>query len=98
LTTSCQKSHSLKVPSNVIDNGKGGTWAGAIEQLEKLHFVPLYVRTDGDTGPGLEALRRKGALPWPNPTTSEDFVETLSVRTKGSGDSYNIEQLSLLET
>jgi predicted Rossmann fold nucleotide-binding protein DprA/Smf involved in DNA uptake len=80
------------------DNGKGGTWAGAIEQLEKLHFVPLYIRTDGDTGPGLEALLRKGALPWPNPTTSEDFIETLSVRTRGSGDSSNIEQLSLLET
>src|SRR4029079_4030992 len=26
------------------DHGKGGTWAGAIEQLEKLHFVPMYVR------------------------------------------------------
>jgi predicted Rossmann fold nucleotide-binding protein DprA/Smf involved in DNA uptake len=80
------------------DHGKGGTWAGAVEQLEKLHFVPLYVRTDGDTGPGLEALRRKGALPWPNPTNPEDFVETLTVRTSGSGDSSNSEQLSLLET
>jgi DNA processing protein len=80
------------------DHGKGGTWAGAIEQLEKLHFVPLYVRTEGDTGPGLEALRLKGALPWPNPTNPEDFVETLTVRTIGSGDSSKSEQLSLLET
>ncbi len=80
------------------DQGKGGTWAGAIEQVEKLHFVPLYVRTDGDVGPGLEALRRKGALPWPNPKTPEDFIETLTVRTSGSGESSKSEQLSLLET
>jgi predicted Rossmann fold nucleotide-binding protein DprA/Smf involved in DNA uptake len=78
------------------DHGKGGTWAGAVEQLEKLHFVTLYIRTDGDTGPGLEALRRKGALPWPNPTNPEAFVETLSAQTNGSGDSSNSEQLSLL--
>src|SRR5260370_3099961 len=28
------------------DYEKGGTWAGAVEQLEKLHLVPMYVRTD----------------------------------------------------
>ena len=52
------------------DYEKGGTWAGAVEQLEKLRLVPVYVRSNGETGKGLEALRRKGALPWPNPETS----------------------------
>ena len=60
------------------DYEKGGTWAGAIEQLEKLRFVPVYVRSNGETGKGLEALRRKGALPWPNPGTPEEFVKALS--------------------
>lgn len=53
------------------DLNKGGTWAGAIEQLDKLRFVPVYVRSTGESSPGLEALRNKGALPWPNPQNAE---------------------------
>jgi predicted Rossmann fold nucleotide-binding protein DprA/Smf involved in DNA uptake len=61
------------------DFNKGGTWAGATEQLEKLQLVTVYVRSNGETGTGLEALRRKGALPWPNPETPEDLAEALAV-------------------
>jgi len=61
------------------DYGKGGTWAGAIEQLEKLQFVPVYVRSTGKIGKGLEALQRKGALTWPNPATPEEFAQVLDV-------------------
>src|SRR2546426_2757105 len=61
------------------DYENGGTWAGAVEQLGKLRFVPVYVRSGEDTGKGLEELRRMGALPWPNPTTTEAFAEILSV-------------------
>ena len=49
------------------DIDKGGTWAGATEQLRKLHFVPLYVRSLGQRSQGLDALAAEGALPWPNP-------------------------------
>jgi predicted Rossmann fold nucleotide-binding protein DprA/Smf involved in DNA uptake len=80
------------------DYEKGGTWAGAVEQLEKLHLVPVYVRTDGDTGPGLEALRRKGALLWPNPTTPETLVEALTAEMSTASDSSKNKQLSFLET
>lgn len=59
------------------DHGKGGTWTGATEQLDKLKFVPVFVRTDDRTGKGLEALRRRGALPWPNPTTPQALEESL---------------------
>jgi len=48
------------------DLNKGGTWAGAVEQLDKLKFVPVFVRTTGVSSAGLDALRRKGALPWPD--------------------------------
>ena len=61
------------------DYEKGGTWAGAVEQLEKLRLVPVYVRSNGETGKGLEALRRKGALPWPAPGTPEALAEVLAV-------------------
>jgi len=53
------------------DMNKGGTWAGATEQLDKLKFVPVYVRSTGETSVGLNALRSKGALPWPNPQDVE---------------------------
>jgi DNA processing protein len=49
------------------DLNKGGTWAGASEQLDKLKFVQVYVRSTGESSPGLDALRKKGAIPWPNP-------------------------------
>lgn len=49
------------------DLNKGGTWAGATEQLDKLRFVPVYVRSTGDIPDGLSALTKKGAIPWPNP-------------------------------
>jgi predicted Rossmann fold nucleotide-binding protein DprA/Smf involved in DNA uptake len=60
------------------DHEKGGTWAGAIEQLEKLRLVPVYVRSNGQSGKGLEALKQKGALPWPDPETPEALKEALA--------------------
>ncbi len=62
------------------DLEKGGTWAGAVEQLEKLRLVPVYVRTNGENGNGLEALRKKGALPWPEPISPDAFVEALAIK------------------
>jgi predicted Rossmann fold nucleotide-binding protein DprA/Smf involved in DNA uptake len=38
------------------DFEKGGTWAGAIEQLEKLRFVPVFVRNGANAGKGNSAL------------------------------------------
>lgn len=49
---------------------KGGTWAGAVEQLDKLRFVPVYVNPKGQLrgqpSAGLDALREKGAISWPD--------------------------------
>ncbi len=55
------------------DINKGGTWAGATEQLEKLRLVPIYVRSTGEPSEGLEALKAKGAMPWPNPADANDL-------------------------
>ena len=75
------------------DFEKGGTWAGAVEQLEKLRLVPIYVRSNGEMGKGLEALHRKGALPWPNPDSAEAFEAALAVQVPG--ELSNQEKLSL---
>jgi DNA processing protein len=77
------------------DYEKGGTWAGAVEQLDKLRFVPVYVRSNGETEKGLEALRRKGALRWPDSMTSEILTETLAT-TPPSADTQIAAQRSLL--
>ena len=59
------------------DYGKGGTWAGASEQLERMEGVPVYVRANGDVGKGLAALQGRGAMPWPNPETPEELEAIL---------------------
>ena len=46
---------------------KGGTWAGAVEQLDRHRFVSVYVRATGETGKGLDGLLDHGAKPWPGP-------------------------------
>lgn len=60
------------------DVNKGGTWTGAVEQLDKLYFVPVYVRSTGPSSPGLDALRTRGARPWPNPESPAELETTFS--------------------
>jgi predicted Rossmann fold nucleotide-binding protein DprA/Smf involved in DNA uptake len=55
--------------------GRGGTWAGALEQLERHSSVPVYVRTTGPVSEALEALRGRGALPWPENLDGNAAVE-----------------------
>ncbi|MEY2407897.1 MAG: hypothetical protein QOF48_567 [Verrucomicrobiota bacterium] len=55
------------------DFEKGGTWAGAIEQLERLHFVPVFVRNGDNPGKGNAALLRRGGKPWPNPQSGNEL-------------------------
>ncbi len=64
------------------DLGKGGTWAGAIEQLDKLRFTRVYVRQDGYMSAGLDALLRKGAIPWPEPRDRDAFVRIFQAEAK----------------
>lgn len=61
------------------DLKKGGTWAGAVEQLDKLRLAPVYVRSTGESQVGLEALKVKGALPWPNPQDKDEFEALFEV-------------------
>lgn len=61
------------------DLNKGGTWAGAVEQLDKLKFVPVFIRSTGESSAGLDGLRKKGALPWPNPQDVDSFGDVFNV-------------------
>ncbi|HEU5412595.1 MAG TPA: DNA-processing protein DprA [Candidatus Angelobacter sp.] len=59
------------------DYEKGGTWAGATEQLQRLKLVPVYVRSNGEMGRGLEELVKMGAQAWPDPSDTDEFLATL---------------------
>jgi predicted Rossmann fold nucleotide-binding protein DprA/Smf involved in DNA uptake len=63
------------------DDRKGVTWPGAVEQLTRLKLVPVFVRSRGDTGKGLQELQGMGALPWPNPTNASELVRILTPET-----------------
>lgn len=60
--------YALVISSSV---GKGGTWAGATEALEKIKDVPIFVRMQGTVPEGNRQLLKKGAklfpeVPWNN--------------------------------
>jgi predicted Rossmann fold nucleotide-binding protein DprA/Smf involved in DNA uptake len=44
---------------------KGGTWAGAVEALDKIENVPVFVRTQGTVPEGNQQLLEQGAMPFP---------------------------------
>ena len=74
------------------DYQKGGTWAGAVEQLTKLRLVPVFVCSRGDIEKGLQELQNMGALPWPNPSNAEDLVRTLRPEQDPTTTTHNEEQ------
>ena len=76
------------------DFEKGGTWAGAIEQLEKLHFVPVFVRNGANAGKGNAALLQRGALPWPNPHDCDELSQALAMAAEAMAAEPKQETLS----
>jgi DNA processing protein len=60
------------------DFEKGGTWTGAIEQLERLRFVPIFVRNGTGESRGNSALLHRGAHPWPNPRSGAELIEAIT--------------------
>ena len=58
------------------DVDRGGTWAGAVEQLKK-YAVPVFVRSNGDPSAGLEALLDRGAHRWPEPEDPDAVNEII---------------------
>ena len=60
------------------DHNKGGTWAGAKEQLKSKmwRYVDVYVRPMSAPSEGLVALKELGSKDWPDPEDAEG-TETL---------------------
>lgn len=77
------------------DFEKGGTWAGAIEQLAKLHFVPVFVRDEANAVKGNTALLQHGAIRWPNPQNGDELSQVLSKAAEAAAAQPQQETLSL---
>ena len=60
------------------DLDKGGTWAGATEQIDRLHYVPVFVWNEPGSGKGNAALLARGARPWPNPQKGSELEDAIS--------------------
>lgn len=72
--------YALSDAALVVNSDEGGTWAGVVEQMEKLHLVPVYVRSSGATSAGLIAIIAKGALVWPEPQGPYGLLTTLDAK------------------
>ena len=69
------------------DVGKGGTWQGAVEQIQKLKAVPVYTRESGSDSAGLNELRRLGAHSWPEIESEEKLREFMqAIRERDNDD------------
>lgn len=60
------------------DFNKGGTWAGAIEQLDRLRFVPVFVRNGANAGKGNAALLQRGGRAWPDPQSADELESAIT--------------------
>jgi predicted Rossmann fold nucleotide-binding protein DprA/Smf involved in DNA uptake len=60
------------------DYRKGGTWEGALEELQRGIHTPVFVRAYKDAPKGNEELIKRGALPFPDQPWERPFVELLA--------------------
>ena len=71
----------------------GGTWAGAVEHLDRHRFVSVYVRSTGEMGRGLEALLERGARRWENPDNPEAIESLLTTHPREPPTPESVTQL-----
>jgi len=55
--------------------GTGGTWAGAIEALQKIRDIPVFVRIDDAVPEGNRQLLKRGAQPLPFPFIVDSLLK-----------------------
>ena len=79
--------------------GKGGSWTGAVEALEKIKNLPIFVRMQLTVPEGNRALLIKGAKPFPELPVNENLREILAKETEmGANQALCEEYRDLLQT
>lgn len=59
------------------EHKKGGTWAGAEEELKRVNARPVFVRSVGNIPEGNEKLLELGAVAWPEDLDQENLQQQL---------------------
>ncbi len=59
------------------EHNKGGTWAGAAEELKREVPVPVFSRIDEGVPLGNKKLLDLGAIPWPNKSSKNNLNQEL---------------------
>ena len=59
------------------EHKKGGTWAGAEEELKRENPLPVFVRIGSDVPQGNSKLLDLGAIPWPASIDRNNFRQRL---------------------
>jgi DNA processing protein len=77
------------------DLNKGGTWAGAVEQLERMQLVPVFVCKGAESGQGNAALIDRGGIPWPEPKNSQALAAAIARAVEEHANQPKFEQLDL---
>jgi predicted Rossmann fold nucleotide-binding protein DprA/Smf involved in DNA uptake len=68
------------------EHKKGGTWAGAEEELKRENALPVFVRTGNDVPQGNSKLLDLGATPWPDSIDRKNFRQQLQDLAANSRD------------
>jgi predicted Rossmann fold nucleotide-binding protein DprA/Smf involved in DNA uptake len=72
--------YSLSCNALIIsaEKEKGGTWAGATEELKRKNGVKVFVRNEGNVPGGNREMLKLGALPFPERPWNKSLFETLA--------------------
>jgi predicted Rossmann fold nucleotide-binding protein DprA/Smf involved in DNA uptake len=90
--------HALVINSSYE---KGGTWAGAKEELKKANKIPVWVRLEGDIPQGNYQLVKLGAVPFPLQPWNRsilDLLEEVEQIHRVETQENTVKQLDLSET
>ncbi|MDP0588869.1 MAG: DNA-processing protein DprA [Candidatus Endonucleobacter bathymodioli] len=60
------------------EHNKGGTWAGAIEELNRENALTIFIRSGKNTPAGNKELLKLGAIEWPEVISRDNLSQQLS--------------------
>jgi predicted Rossmann fold nucleotide-binding protein DprA/Smf involved in DNA uptake len=79
------------------EHKKGGTWAGADEELKREHSIAVFVRQGEGVPLGNSKLLGFGAVPWPDKVDRENLREQLTELSARCGQKKTQKNMSLLD-
>ena len=80
------------------EHKKGGTWAGAEEELKRENHIKVFVRTGINIPQGNNKLLELGAIEWPEQTNDNALKQQLNSLSNVYTPRVSFKNISLFET